>query len=155
MGLACIAFLGSLFTPLIKHPCPILFHQSINPSTLNLARALFATRSFRRQSPQGPAIRGFTYLAQDATPDHSLILREHPTSSSLFKKSRFCLLLEHNGDLQRPRPHARGRHHSLRGMSHWSSPACAKTSVREGEAVYQVWLCVCLGRARGGHAQMD
>jgi hypothetical protein len=62
MGLACIAFLGSLFfAPLTKHPCPVLFHQSISPSTLDLA--LFATTSSRQQQPPGPAISGFTYLA--------------------------------------------------------------------------------------------
>jgi hypothetical protein len=57
-----IAFLGSLFfAPLIKHPCPILFQQSINPSTLHLA--LYCDSVFPTTITTGPAILGFTHLA--------------------------------------------------------------------------------------------
>jgi hypothetical protein len=145
MGLACIAFLGSHFfaPPLTKHPCSFLFHQPINPSTLYLA--LSATSSFRQQSSRKlPQVASLTSprLGRDRRPLIDLARTRH----IIFNlPSRSCLLLTRNGDLQRSRPHAGGCNHSFRGMSHRSPPSRAKTPVREGEAVDQIRLCVCVG----------
>ena len=52
---------------------------------------------------------------------------------------------ERHGDLQRPRPHSRGRHHPVRGVSHWLASTCPAPSFREGTTVYQVGICIRLG----------
>lgn len=69
--------------------------------------------------------------------------------------SQSARLDEWHGDLSRPCPHAERCHHIVRGLPHRPIAPGAEAVVGKGAAIDQIGLSVRVGRARGGHAQMD